>query len=144
MRDKEWDAKLDKFIAYLPSLQAGLPVSAEYKPDLNAVVESTGNGAVEAQINEPGFPPMDGTQKPLSQLAVFDVVYYGGDCNSGSKTIAVNLPNDERIQKNFGTRRSQLKIPCKRNLRIWLYQFLNELYCHRSKNTSLLMRFSRM
>ena len=109
VRDKEWGAKLDKFIAYLPSLQAGLPVSAEYKPDLNAVVESTGNGAVEAQMNEPGFPPMDGTQKPLSQLAVFDVVYYGGDCNAGSKTIAVNLPNDERIQKNFGTRRSQLK-----------------------------------
>jgi hypothetical protein len=109
VRDKEWGAKLDKFIAYLPTLQAGLPVSAEYKPDLNSAVEDAGNGAVEIQMNEPGFPPMDGTHKPLSQLAVFDVVYYGGDCNSGSKTIAVNLPNDERIQKNFGTRRSQLK-----------------------------------
>ena len=43
------------------------------------------------------------------QLAVFDAVYYGGDCNSGSKTIAVNLPNDETLQKYFGTRRSQLK-----------------------------------
>ena len=109
VRDKEWGAKLDKFIAYLPALQAGLPVSAEYKPDLNAALEDAGNGAVEIQMNEPGFPPMDGMHKPMSQLAVFDVVYYGGDCNSGSKTIAVNLPNDERIQKNFGTRRSQLK-----------------------------------
>ncbi|MFN9799357.1 MAG: Zn-dependent hydrolase, partial [Bacteroidota bacterium] len=31
------------------------------------------------------------------------------DCNSGSKTIAVNLPNDEAIQSKYGTRRSQLK-----------------------------------
>jgi len=109
VRDKEWGAKLDKFIAYLPTLQAGLPVSSEYKPDLNASPEKNGNGAVDMQMNAPGFPPMDGTHTPLSQLAVFDVVYYGGDCNAGSKTIAVNLPNDERIQQNYGTRRSQLK-----------------------------------
>ncbi|MBL4710312.1 MAG: hypothetical protein JKY48_17920 [Flavobacteriales bacterium] len=44
-----------------------------------------------------------------SQLAAFDVVYYAGDCNAGSKTIAVNLPNDEEIQLKKGTRRSQLK-----------------------------------
>jgi hypothetical protein len=37
------------------------------------------------------------------------VVYYAGDGNSGGKTIAVNLPNDEEIQKEKGTRRSQLK-----------------------------------
>ncbi|RZL51824.1 MAG: Zn-dependent hydrolase, partial [Pedobacter sp.] len=36
-------------------------------------------------------------------------VYYAGDCNAGSKTIAVNLPNDEEIQQQKGTRRSQLK-----------------------------------
>ncbi|PJF23245.1 MAG: hypothetical protein CUN56_01815, partial [Phototrophicales bacterium] len=39
----------------------------------------------------------------------YDVVYYAGDCNAGSKTIAVNLPNDEVIQQEKGTRRSQLK-----------------------------------
>src|SRR5690606_2332911 len=44
-----------------------------------------------------------------SQLAAFDVVYYAGDGNSGGKTIAVNLPNDEDIQQKKGTRRSQLK-----------------------------------
>ncbi len=37
------------------------------------------------------------------------MVYYAGDCNAGSKTIAVNLPNDETIQQKKGTRRSQLK-----------------------------------
>ncbi len=39
-----------------------------------------------------------------------DVIFYAaGDCNAGSKTIAVNLPNDEAIQVEYGTRRSQLK-----------------------------------
>jgi hypothetical protein len=67
----------------LPDLQKNLPVPAEYKK------EEVNNGN--------------------SQLAVFDAVYYAGDCNSGSKTIAVNLPNDEQLQTMHGTRRSQLK-----------------------------------
>ena len=46
---------------------------------------------------------------PILKLAVYDVVYYAGDCNAGSKTIAVNLPNDEKLQLSMGTRRSQLK-----------------------------------
>jgi hypothetical protein len=37
------------------------------------------------------------------------VIYYAGDCNSGSKTIAINLPNDEQVQLAKGTRRLQLK-----------------------------------
>lgn len=83
IRDKEWGAKLDKYIKFLPDLQKNLPVAPEYK------AEEVGNGN--------------------SQLAVFDAVFYAGDCNAGSKTIAVNLPNDEGIQKMEGTRRSQLK-----------------------------------
>ncbi|MCC7297895.1 MAG: Zn-dependent hydrolase [Bacteroidia bacterium] len=83
VRDKEWGAKLEKYIKFLPELQKNLPVASEYKQ------ETVSNGN--------------------SQLAVFDAVYYAGDCNAGSKTIAVNLPNDEEIQKRNGTRRSQLK-----------------------------------
>ncbi|MEE1322718.1 MAG: Zn-dependent hydrolase, partial [Bacteroidales bacterium] len=37
------------------------------------------------------------------------VIFYAGDCNSGSKTIAINLPNDERVQLAKGARRLQLK-----------------------------------
>jgi hypothetical protein len=37
------------------------------------------------------------------------VVYYAGDCNSGGKTIAINLPNDEKVQLQKGSRRLQLK-----------------------------------
>ncbi len=116
VRDMDWGKKLDKFIALLPELQANIPVEAAYKPvlandtgvnkfDEHGNIMST-NGEM---INEPGFPPMQKPDASLSQLAVFDAVYYGGDCNSGSKTIAVNLPNDEVLQKYFGTRRSQLK-----------------------------------
>lgn len=83
IRDKEWGAKLEKYLKFLPDLQKNLPVDSAYK------AEEVGNSN--------------------SQLAVFDAVYYAGDCNAGSKTIAVNLPNDENIQKNHGTRRSQIK-----------------------------------
>lgn len=44
-----------------------------------------------------------------SDLGAYDVVYYAGDCNAGSKTIAINLPNDERVQESKGSRKLQLK-----------------------------------
>ncbi|MEM9824303.1 MAG: Zn-dependent hydrolase, partial [Bacteroidota bacterium] len=44
-----------------------------------------------------------------TELNAYDVVYYAGDCNAGSKTIAINLPNDEEVQLKKGTRRLQLK-----------------------------------
>ncbi len=82
VKDKEWSKRLEKYVSMLPELQRGLPVDAAYKKE------------------QPGTS---------SQLAAFDVVYYAGDGNSGGKTIAVNLPNDEQIQQKKGTRRSQLK-----------------------------------
>jgi hypothetical protein len=84
VKDKVWSEKLKKFVTYLPELQKGLPVDAKYK------AESPGKGS-------------------KSQLSAYDVIYYAGDCNAGSKTIAVNLPNDEVLQNDHGTRRSQLK-----------------------------------
>ena len=83
VKDKEWSEKLEKYVSYLPQLQSELPVDAKYKNEL----PGSGN----------------------SQLNAYDVIYYAGDCNAGSKTIAVNLPNDEDLQQNYGTRRSQLK-----------------------------------
>lgn len=82
VKDMEWSKRLAKYAALLPELQRGLPVEEKYKKE------------------KPGTD---------SQLAAFDVVYYAGDCNAGSKTIAVNLPNDEEVQLKKGTRRSQLK-----------------------------------
>lgn len=82
VKDKEWSKRLAHYVTFLTELQEGLPGEAKYKAE------------------QPGTD---------AELNAYDVVYYAGDCNAGSKTIAVNLPNDEEIQKNKGTRRSQLK-----------------------------------
>jgi hypothetical protein len=44
-----------------------------------------------------------------SDLNAYDVIYYAGQANAGGKTIAINLPNDEQVQLQKGTRRLQLK-----------------------------------
>lgn len=82
IKDLAWSEKLAKYVSFLPELQANLPVADEYKQE------------------KPGTE---------SDLNAYDVVYYAGDCNAGSKTIAINLPNDERVQLAKGTRRLQLK-----------------------------------
>ncbi len=82
LKDLDWSNRLSRFAAFLPDLQRGLPVDDEYKWE------------------------MPGTD---SDLNAYDVVYYAGDSNAGSKTIAINLPNDERVQLDKGTRRLQLK-----------------------------------
>jgi hypothetical protein len=82
LKDREWSARLAKFAKFLPELQQGLPVASSYKQEA---------------------PGTD------SDLNAYDAVYYAGDCNAGSKTIAINLPNDEDVQLEKGTRRLQLK-----------------------------------
>jgi len=82
IKDLAWSEKLAKYAAFLPELQQGLPVAEEYKAQM---------------------PGSD------ADLNAYDVVYYAGHSNAGSKTIAINLPNDERVQLEKGTRRLQLK-----------------------------------
>jgi hypothetical protein len=82
LKDMEWSARLARYAAFLPSLQEGLPVPAEYKRE------------------SPGTD---------SDLNAYDALYYAGQANAGSKTIAINLPNDEEVQKSKGSRRLQLK-----------------------------------
>jgi hypothetical protein len=82
VKDMEWSKRLARYAAMLPELQRGLPVPDAYKAET---------------------PGTD------SDLNAYDVVYYAGDCNAGSKTIAINLPNDEQVQLAKGTRRLQLK-----------------------------------
>ncbi|MCB2195320.1 MAG: Zn-dependent hydrolase [Bacteroidetes bacterium] len=82
IKDQEWSKKLDHFAAFLPQFQKDLPVPAEYKSET---------------------PGSD------SDLGAYDAVYYAGDCNAGSKTIAINLPNDEKVRLDKGSRKLQLK-----------------------------------
>lgn len=82
IKDREWSERLARFADYLPELQSGLPVPPRYKREV---------------------PGTD------AELNAYDAVYYAGDANAGSKTIAINLPNDETVQLQKGTRRLQLK-----------------------------------
>ena len=82
LKDVVWSNKLAKYAKYLPQLQKELPVEQKYKNEV---------------------PGSD------AQLNAYDVIYYAGDCNMASKTIAINLPNDERVQLEKGTRKLQLK-----------------------------------
>jgi hypothetical protein len=82
IKDMVWSERLEKYASTLPALQKGLPVADKYK------AEMPGSNA---------------------ELNAYDVVYYAGHSNAGSKTIAINLPNDEEVQLKKGTRRLQLK-----------------------------------
>ena len=82
IKDLAWSEKLAKYAAFLPELQQGLPVAEAYKAEM---------------------PGSD------ADLNAYDVIYYAGHSNAGSKTIAINLPNDEEVQLKKGTRRLQLK-----------------------------------
>ncbi|MCP4060898.1 MAG: Zn-dependent hydrolase, partial [Pseudoalteromonas sp.] len=61
IKDLKWSERLAKFAAFLPELQKGLPVDAKYKQEV---------------------PGSD------ADLNAYDVVYYAGHSNAGSKTIA--------------------------------------------------------
>ena len=82
IKDLAWSERLSRYATFLPELQRGLPVPEEYKQE------------------SPGTD---------SDLNAYDAIFYAGHSNAGSKTIAINLPNDEEVQLAKGTRRLQLK-----------------------------------
>jgi len=82
LKDVDRSKDLEKFISMLPQLQKELPCDPKYKK----------------------FVP--GTS---SDLNIYSALYYAGDCNAGSKTIAINLPNDDRVAAAKGTRRLLLR-----------------------------------
>jgi hypothetical protein len=82
IKDQEWSRRLARYVQMLPGLQRGIPVEEQYKRE---------------------------TPGSNSDLNAYDAVYYAGEANSGAKTIAINLPNDEQVQLQKGTRRLQLK-----------------------------------
>jgi hypothetical protein len=82
LRDEAESAKLAKFSSYLQDIENNLPFDAKYRnPKLAA----------------------------LSPIRVVDVIYAAGEGNRGVQTAAYNLPNDERVIREKGSKRVMLK-----------------------------------
>jgi Peptidase family M49 len=82
LRDEAQTAKLTKFSGHLQELENNLPVDPKYRnPKLGAA----------------------------SPIRVVNEVFGSGEGNSGVQTAAFNLPNDERVVKEKGSKRVMLK-----------------------------------
>ncbi len=82
LRDDAESAKLKKFSGYLQELEDNLPIDPKYRnPKLGAA----------------------------SPIRVVNEVFSAGEGNSGVQTAAFNLPNDERVVKEKGSKRIMLK-----------------------------------
>lgn len=82
LRDDAETAKLKKFSGYLQELEDNLPIDPKYRnPKLGAA----------------------------SPIRVVNEVFSSGEGNSGVQTAAFNLPNDERVVKEKGSKRIMLK-----------------------------------
>jgi Peptidase family M49 len=82
LRDEAESAKLEKFSAHLQELENNLPMDPKYRnPKLGAA----------------------------SPIRVVDNVFCSGDGNRGVQTAAFNLPNDEQVVKEKGSKRVMLK-----------------------------------
>jgi hypothetical protein len=79
--DPKASARLDKFKAYLPALEANLPIPKE----------------------------MHAKRGGESPIRVVDLVYTSGDAKRSVQTIAFNLPNDERVRKEKGAKKVMLR-----------------------------------
>ncbi|HEX7019051.1 MAG TPA: hypothetical protein VF159_03515 [Gemmatimonadaceae bacterium] len=82
IRDEAETKKLQGFSAHLQELENNLPIDPKYRnPSLGA----------------------------LAPLRVVNEVFAAGDGNRGVQTAAYNLPNDERVVREKGTKRVMLK-----------------------------------
>ncbi len=81
-RDEAESAKLAMFSAYLQEIENNLPIEPRYR-----------NSKLGAS----------------SPIRVVDVVFAGGEGNRGVQTAAFNLPNDERVIREKGSKRVMLK-----------------------------------
>ncbi len=82
IRDEAESKRLQAFSAHLQDLENALPIDPKYR-----------NARLGA----------------LAPIRVVNVVFTAGDANRGVQTAAFNLPNDERVVKEKGTKRVMLK-----------------------------------
>ncbi|MDQ3350093.1 MAG: hypothetical protein M3545_19275 [Acidobacteriota bacterium] len=82
IRDEAESKRLQAFSAHLQELENALPIDPQYR-----------NARLGA----------------LAPIRVVNVIFTAGDANRGVQTAAFNLPNDERVVKEKGTKRVMLK-----------------------------------
>src|SRR5438552_19057496 len=82
LRDEVESVKLKKFSQYLQEIENNLPIDPKYRN------------------------PKLGSASPIR---VVNEVFSSGEGNSGVQTAAFNLPNDERVVKEKGSKRIMLK-----------------------------------
>jgi hypothetical protein len=82
VKDQTESQKLQKFAGALQQIESNLPIDPKYRnPKLGA----------------------------LAPIAVVNTVFSAGDANRGVQTAAFNLPNDERVIREKGSKRVMLK-----------------------------------
>ena len=82
VKDQTESQKLQKFAGSLQEIENNLPIDPKYRnPKLGA----------------------------LAPIAVVNTVFSAGDANRGVQTAAFNLPNDERVIREKGSKRVMLK-----------------------------------
>ena len=82
VKDPDATAKLDTFKSWLDKLEKNLPIPEEHK---------------------------NFKRGSSSPLPVVDVVFTAGDTRAGVQTIAYNLPNDERVREEKGSKKVMLR-----------------------------------
>lgn len=82
VKDIEASKELEMFQKHIPDFQNNLPYDKKY------------------------IEPVK-TEKEILQIV--NVVYFGGDCQKGTKTIAAALPNDPRVHETKGGKKSMFK-----------------------------------
>jgi hypothetical protein len=82
LKDPEESVKLERIVGYLPALEQNLPIPDHHKN------------------------PDRGAESPMS---VVQEIYTAGDTRAGVQTVAFNLPNDENVREQKGSKKVMLK-----------------------------------
>ena len=116
LRDQAESAKLAMFSQYLQELENNLPIEARYRnPKLGAA----------------------------SPIRVVNEIFGSGEGNSGVQTAAFNLPNDERVVAEKGSKRTMLKNVQEAKFKKTLIPISRVVLSRRSSRCFHLSRFSR-
>jgi len=82
VKDTDWSLKLQSYIGTVPELINNIPIDEKYKSHIVGSV---------------------------SNIGVYDAIYYSGVSNAGGKSISINHPKDGRILMEKGNKKLQFK-----------------------------------